>query len=57
MPPQRKYGKSAKHKAKVTNSRAAISARYHGEAAHQFPASKDDDYVTTASSLSDAEDA
>jgi hypothetical protein len=33
------------------------TARHHGRAAHQFPAPKDDEYVHTGSSLSDAESA
>jgi hypothetical protein len=57
MPTKRKSGKSAK--AKLNKARAEVlnAVRQHGGAAHQFSALKDDEYVQTGSSLSDAESA
>jgi hypothetical protein len=57
MPPKHKIGKSTKAKSHKARAAAAITARHHGRAAHQCPAPRDDEYVHTGSSLSDAESA
>jgi hypothetical protein len=57
MPPKRKIGKSTKAKSHKARAAAAITARHHGRAAHQFPAPRGDEYVHTGSSLPDAESA
>jgi hypothetical protein len=57
MPPKHKFGKSTKAKSHKARAAAAITARHHGGAAYQFSASRDDEYVHTGSSLSDAESA
>jgi hypothetical protein len=57
MPPKRKIGKSNKAKNHKARAETLNTARHHGRAAHQFPAPRDDEYVHTGSSLSDAESA
>ena len=57
MPPKHKFGKSTKAKSHKARAAAEITARHHGGAAYQFSAPRDDEYVHTGSSLSDAESA
>jgi hypothetical protein len=57
MSPKHKFGKSTKAKSHNAKSEKANTVKYHGGAAYQFPAPKDDEYVHSGSSLSDAESA
>jgi hypothetical protein len=57
MPPKRKIGKSNKAKNHKARAETLNTARHHGRAAHQFSAPRDDEYVHSGSSLSDAESA
>jgi hypothetical protein len=57
MPPKHKFGKSTKAKSHKAKSEKANTVKYHGGAAYQFSAPRDDEYVHTGSSLSDAESA
>jgi hypothetical protein len=57
MPPKHKFGKSTKAKSHKAKSEKANTVKYHGGAAYQFSAPRDDEYVHSGSSLSDAESA
>ena len=57
MPPKRKIGKSFKAKLHKARANTLNNSRHHGGAARQFSAIKDDEYVSTGSSLSDPESA
>jgi hypothetical protein len=57
MPPKQKSCRSAKARQHNAKAETAITVRHHSGAAYQFPAPKDDRYVHTGDSLSDAESA
>jgi hypothetical protein len=57
MPPKQTSCRSAKATQHKARAETAISATHHGGAAYQFSAPRDDEYVHSGSSLSDAESA